>query len=280
LFEHGRVTCRDCGTPNDIWRAALENAAERGGQVLSLRGLGASNTSFYIEMTPGETKTIDLTQYQIVFGAVVLDLQVTTIGEGVQALLVHGNDALRRTIDGPFALYGRPLGVARPDPINVQLHVLWVFEGDDSEPWRLIADAFEAFRHRKFGRSVAAMHTAFEVSLNRLIRDYVAATVDVKTAREFGSRDLSAYGAANVYLPLLCSAAGIPRPTKELTDKINLLRTRRNKVAHDALADDAIGTQAAAELVVAGIFGFEFVRFARMRLQMTGILSAARPPAA
>ena len=268
-FERGSVLCRQCNVENDIWAMAIHTASEYEGRLLNLSNLGAFSTGFTIELSPTETRNVELLEYGIPAEAVILSLNFTAVGSGVQPLLIHGNEALRRFAGTTLLLYGQPFGDVRPDPINIQISVLWIYGRDNSEPWRLLGDAFEAVHQGRRSHVVVSAHSAFEVA--DLVRDYLRTILARKTV---GEMELTAWTALNVFMPLLCSAANVTPPAKDILERLNTLRSRRNKVAHAALHDDGFTGSETAELLVAGVFGFEFTRFLRWKLIVAGKLPA------
>jgi HEPN domain-containing protein len=266
FFERGTVRCRNCQTENDIWQMAVANTTESAGLALDIFNLGAFGISFLIELSPHEVKQIDLLGKGVPHDASILNLVFTTQGEGVHALLVQGNDALRRLNPAYVIVYGMPMGQARPDPVNIAVWAVWVKADDTEDAWRLIADALEAIKQDRRAQALALIHSAVEKVLKSLIREVV-------TSIQPGDLpDLTASVATAVVLPLLSNlAGGRPLPT-EIRQLLLKLRAHRNKVSHGGVANGDISLPEASQLLVAGAFAFEYVRYLRWKFACAGKL--------
>jgi hypothetical protein len=269
LFETGSVRCRHCSAENDLWTGTVAQAAEWDGRLLRLHALGAFETTARVEMRPGDTKEVRLAVYGIPLNALLVDVRFMAIGTGVHPLFIHGNDVFDRTVTEALWIYGRPMGEPEPDPIDVQVELTWVLNDNDAEPWTQIADALEAFRRRRLARTIISIQTAFEVALSRLIRH----SHSIRQTSAAGAR-LNAARAFQQELPRIADAAGVRQLPAPITATLDLLRNRRNAVVHEALRDDEISGRETAELLIGGVFGFEYLRYIRRVISVPASSSA------
>lgn len=272
FFLSGAVQCRECGKSVDLWESAQEFTKTFGAAIFTLPALGAHLTAFVFNLALHESRTLDFVDYGVAPGAIVLAVGYTPNGTGCFPLEVHGNDARRRHRGTEVKVYGVPFppGSAAErspsEPIPIACAVCWIHETDDTEPWLFLADAFEAIADWRLARMIVPAHSAFEVSLARLIRAFGARFASRDRLDEFMVRDLTAAGALNVVLPIVCAQTDVPMLPDDVRGALNGLRKLRNQVVHDGLTDRSIDKGDAMRSLAGAVFGFEFVRVVRSRL--------------
>lgn len=272
FFLRGAVTCQACGKPVDLWESAQEFTKTFGAAIFTLPALGAHLTAFVFDLGLHESKPLDFADYGVPSAGIVLAVGYTPNGTGCFPVEVHGNDARRRYRGTEVKVYGVPFPPGSDakgtpsQPIPIACAVCWIHETDDTEPWLFLADAFEAIADWRLARMIVPAHSAFEVSLARLIRAFGAKFASRERLDEFMVRDLSAPGALNVMLPIVCSQADVPMLRDDIRGALNGLRKLRNQVVHDGLTDASIDKGDAVRSLAGAVFGFEFVRLVRSRL--------------
>lgn len=264
FFENGSVPCPNCRAPVDLWEVTKIDI-KRFGTPIGLGGLGANQTVFIFELSPGEMKTLDFTESGVPASALVVSVSYTAQERGCIPLELHGNEARSRSSKPKATVYGVSLG---NDPARAKIAVMvtWVDEIEGSESWTMLADAFQAVTDNRFSRVVVPAYSAFEVSMTRLLRELLLTVTSKESVEEFMVKDLSAAGAVNVLLPFICRTLGIKDLPDNIRGKLTRLRRLRNKVVHEGLRDDDVDKSEVAELLCAAVFGFEFVRYAREKL--------------
>lgn len=269
-FETGSVQCRICGTKSDLWRAVRAHLTDFISS-LDLLWLGARATRFEFEISGGQVKEIDFEEQGVPASAVVLAVNYSPIGT-CMPIETHGNESRRRWPTLKIRVIGMPLGAVQLAEAHarIQAFVVWVHEHDDSEPWLMLADALEAAAAGKYLRVLVPAHSAFEISLSRLLRDVFLSAASKKVVNQFLESDLTAFGALNVILPWLCRYSGLPELNADIRGRLNRLRSLRNDVVHEGLTEASIDKREVHELLAAAVFGFEFIRFVRPRVE-TGL---------
>jgi hypothetical protein len=256
FFTIGSYTCTHCQVAFDLWEKMVRDATEWDGEVLNLTAIGAYSTPLRFELSPGETKTIDLKQH-LRPEAVILDVNFTPYGLGVDPIIVHGN-TVPRTFGNPMIVYGRPLGDPQPDPLDISTNITWIFDHGDRETWTRLAEAFDAWKLRKWGQTITAAASLVEIALGRLVRAALPS-----------EQQTNAKALVQKHLPRLAADTGMTLPPN-LCQALDELRELRNRIMHEALADEALSQPNVARLLYASAFGVEFVRQAQWKLLGAG----------
>lgn len=266
-FENRSIPCSECGIGNDIWQLMRNSARENAEGVFDLIGLGAASTTIIFPLSPRQIHEVYFPDCGIPEDAVILDIQCTGNGSGNSCIPIEMKMPFSpaRFAGSKISFYGMPIGDGSENT-TVWGSVTWVHEQDDSEPWLLLADAYESVLARKFSRVLGPAHSAFEISLNRLIKETLQKHASREKVKSFMIDALTADNAMNVMLPFLCAHWGVRPLPEDIVSVLNQLRSKRNKVVHDGLSDAEVSGSDAREFLCAAVFGFEFVRSVKRRL--------------
>jgi hypothetical protein len=267
-FETGNVICSKCGEGTDIWKSMQESARVVSYGTTDLVGFGALSSLFKFPLTKGQIQEIQFSELGIPENAVIFSILYSSNGGptfNCWPVEISRCFWLPRFYDNKVQIYGLPAAEDGED-IEVWGSVTWVHNDDDSEPWRLLAEAYEAVIARKPSRVLIPAHSAFEISLSRLIRQILERYASKGKVKEFMVKNLTADAASNVMLPLLCAHVGVNTLPKEIAGKLSRLRSLRNDIAHEGLTDDQLELGEIKELLCASVFGFEFIRFVKSKL--------------
>lgn len=267
-FETNGVICLKCGASTDIWRSMQESAREDAYGITDLVGFGASSLSFNFPLSAGERQEIYFPSLGIPEDAIILHLTCTANGgpsNNCFPVEISHFFLPQRFHGSKATIYGLP-----QDPngqsIVVWGSVTWMHNEDDSEPWLLLADAFEATLLNKPSKILVPAHSAVEITISGLIREVLLKYISRDQVDTFMVDNLTSSAAANVMLPFVCAHLGIKPLSLEIIGKLNRLRKLRNSVAHKGTT--VIENKEAKELLCAAVFALEFVRHARKMINI------------
>jgi hypothetical protein len=267
FFENGSVPCLKCGAAVDVWEVTKNEMRSYIGTPIGLGELGANQTVFVFQLSPGEIKNVDFIEHGVLPTAVVVSVNYTAQGGGCFPIEFHGNEARSRSYRTKATVYGATLG-ANPGTTKILGMVTWVDESEEPEAWTMLADAFHAATDNRFSRVVVPAYSASEVSLSRLIRELLLKVTSKESVEEFMVKDLSAASGVNVILPFICRTLGVKDLPDDIRGRLTRLRRLRNRALHEGLRDVDVDKGEVGELLCAAVFGFEFVRYACKKLQL------------
>lgn len=252
------MTCKNCGLKSSLWEAALRLV--RQASFFTIDSLGAAHASFLFDLSRGEHKELDLTEAGVPEDASILRLTFTSQGSDCFAQVTHGNLASPRSIGTKIHVYGiaHDGGVAGG---KTACSVTWIRAKDSAESWLYLVDAFEAMASRKYWQVILPAHIAFEVALMPLVRRGLEQRVSKERVRDFLNDALGVSAALNIILPLICEIWGVPRLQDDIRGQLNQLRDLRNETVHRGMPKQKVDETVAGELLVASVFGFEYVQF-------------------
>jgi hypothetical protein len=236
-----------------------------GASFFTVSSLGAKDTRFSFELARGETKEIDLSAHGIPDDATLLRLNFNPGGDCFP-LLLHSNSVSVRPLQTKMYVFGRPMdmGFAPGQPISAL--VTWVRADEPTESWVYLAEALDAMASRRYWHVILPSYVAFEISLMRVLKQGMERQISKDRVRDFMKDGLTSSVALNIILPLLCDLHGAKRLPDAIRGELNRLRDLRNKFVHDGLKKEEVPERAAAELLSAAVFGFEYLRYAGPRL--------------
>ncbi|MGO9642224.1 MAG: hypothetical protein ACLP1Y_13090 [Candidatus Acidiferrales bacterium] len=230
----------------------------------ALHALGAQQTSFLFDLARGEHKELDLAAQGVPEDAKILRLIFTSQGGDCFAQLTHANVAIPRFVGPKVHVYGLPHegGAAG---VKTAAMVVWIRESDSADSRLYLADAFDAMASHRYWNVILPAHIGFEVALMPVVGNFLARRVGNDRVDDFLNNGLSLSAALNVLLPLIGQILAARPMPDEIRGKLNQLRRLRNQLAHEGLPRDSVTEGLAAEMLVASMFGIEYVRFLRAR---------------
>jgi hypothetical protein len=261
------TTCPKCGQAVDWHVATL--ATLQHASVFFRHGaiglLGGHILSFVIEMRPGETFELDLKQYGIDDGALILYKNYTGQGgQSVWPLEIHGNEPISSRHSKSIFLYGRPfkdadlavpLNERTRSPINVYL--AYVPQQPDTQTNMTLARAYEEFLDRDYPEMLIPASVAVEDEVKRLAAECLGR--EGLPNSQSRNRDLL----LDLVLPLYCKANGRPWIPADIRGNIRRLWGLRDGMAHSGRLAAPLTLGHAAELLAAAILSVRFIQVFR-----------------
>lgn len=267
FFHRGGVACHACATEVDLWSAYLQRMRS-GITPLDLAGFGARVTVTNFHLALHERREVDLGIQGVPADAVILVLNFSVSGN-IFPIEVHGENSRRRWPGTKVWLYGAALPGRSPAAAEESLvlaSAVWIHETDDAEAWLMMTDALEAAAAEKWVRAIPPAQSAYEIVSANVVRRWLSADMSAETLKQYVERELTSFATTNVWLPILARIAQTPPLKQEIRGQLNRLRALRNKIVHEGRTEQQISATEARELLVASIFGFEYVRLIRERL--------------
>ena len=266
FFESDYIFCPGCGSTVDLWQTIKAVARNGLNGLWGLQSLGAKNSFFTFSLAPGQTKTVDLAEFDVPAEAVILSVIYTPNGTGCFPLETHGNDARRKNATTKFQVFGWPLGEPA-GTIPIATSVCWTDQRGDPDAWVMLADALQAAALEQYSRVLVPAHSAFEIGLSHLLKDILCRQSPRDDVNRFITESLTASAALNVLMPYVCTSEKFPRLREEIRGQLNRLRKLRNEVVHEGVLERDLDKAEVRELLCAAVFGFEYVRYLRKRLE-------------
>jgi hypothetical protein len=266
FFDENFVSCSNCGAKVDLWERVRAVARDGLNGLWGLQSLGAKNTFFTFSLAPGQTKEIDLANFNVPADAVILSVIYTPNGTGCFPVEIHGNDARRRDSSRKFQVFGRSFRESQGS-IPIATSVCWTDQRGDPDAWVMLADALHAAATEQYSRVLVPAHSAFEIGLSHLLKDIFSRQASKDDVKRFMTDNLTASSALNVLLPYLCVSEKAPLLREEIRGQLNRLRRLRNEVVHEGLGESDLDKAEVRELLCAAVFGFEYVKHIRTKLE-------------
>ncbi len=267
FFDSGGVPCARCGKQVDLWESASK--LMQLDFPITLTAAGASETFIQFQLSVGEVKQIELTEFGVPANATVLAIGYTPQGSGCFPLEFHGNIPTRQIIGTKVILVGMKVGEGE-GPVRVAAFVLWIGSDERTDAWNFLVEALQAVALRRFGQAIIPAHMAVETALMPLVAEALEQHVSKTVVSNFMD-DLKYSHALNVVLPLLCKLSGAAQLPENIRGSLNRLRGLRNNLIHEGRIDDNIRLQDAslplvAEPLCASVFAFEYIRHIKTKL--------------
>ncbi len=272
-FDHGYVTCSQCGYSIDLWQATLGSLIRAAGWAFSLAVLGPKVTHFVFQLRANEGVALDLTRYGVSNGATVLAICYTPFGGNCLPMETHGNLPHRRFRGTKVNLYGLQTKTSEGIPIqeeisgaNIGAMVLWDPIEDSGAPWLYLVDALEALTLGQLSQAIVPAHAAAEISVTPVVRSILEQYAAKESVERFLKQELRFASILNVILPVTCALIGAQPLPDAIRGDLNRLRKLRNDFVHHGVLPSEVNPREVRELLCAAVFGFEYGRYLKMRL--------------
>jgi hypothetical protein len=267
-FEGRSWSCRECKAEADLFET-LCFAADFVFTTFSV--VGARQTYFTIELSPGEVMKIDLSSRMDAPGARVLWVNYSPQSDGdswVMPVELHGNSPTRRWLPQVTVL-GRGFRDTRPDfRGKVGVSFAWIPQSEDDASWESLVDAFEAIYAGDLVDVVLPANIGVEVRLNRFLDDFIQTRTGIGRERvENFLKDGATYGhQLDVVLPLVVALTGVPAIPAPVAAGLSRLKKERNAIAHTGTPRNPVDKSAAVEMGVSAVLGCVYIDYLRKKL--------------
>ncbi len=267
-FNQGTITCSNCGTPADLWKATLERLQATAGWIFSLAALGPKVTHFKLRLEANKGIEVDLTKFGIPASATILAINYTPWGGNALPVETHGNTPHRRIQGTKVCLYGLQMRTSEGVPIeeefsgdNVNVMVVWAQEEETEIAWNYLIDAFESLALGKLSQAIVPAHSAAEICISRRIRSLLEQHASNERVGRFMKNELSFSSLLNVVLPVVCALIGAKPLPEVIRGQLNRLRELRNDFVHEGVLPQEVDSDEVRRLLCASVFGFHYGKY-------------------
>lgn len=263
-FSENGFRCWVCGSMIDLRKIVFDHILDEGPFRLFIL-LNAESTAFSFRLRQNELTTVDIVQQGVPEEAIILDLNLTPIGgsEGVlHPTLISGNSPLAHwppTFGKELHLAPVPFG-DYPAESEVNALITWLKPIQEDMPaWVSLVDAFKHFRFGRFADVVLPAQIAVETKLQRVLQIVMAAGASSSRDRKNFLQSISYWHKLSVLLADICARSNLPFISPQIKGGLNILRKRRNEMAHRGRLESAFGQNEAADALTAAFFVFRFL---------------------
>jgi len=261
-FSGSLPTCPECGKTIDWFVAVLRAVRMEHFNFLILAPIGVQSFVVRIILKPGQQYSLDFREYGLPENAKILDINYTPEGGGLFPLEMQGNSPLRDRERHVRSLYPVALLKQSGDASDTKVNVLvtWISHTADDISWQNLVDAFIAYSEGNLNRAIIPANVAIESKLSRLMDNVLRRFAAKRNIEDF-LKDAATYShQLNVLLPLIAHILKVPMLPENIRGQLNRLRGHRHKLAHEGSLTSPVTREDVAELIVAALFSFHYLR--------------------
>ena len=251
----------------DPWNVTLECLEVNVMQNAAYVFVGGKSISFNFTLKPNQSFQYSLSDLGIPADSKVVYVNYTPNSGGLFPAEMTGNVANTRRRFDPVTVVGGPLGKNTiPEDTEVCGMLTYLPPFTDVVDFQL-AEAAEHFSHEQHENCLIPSHTAFEISLSRLIDLYLAPRVEKASAKNFSR--IAFEHKLKVMLPLIAQSTKAKLLDGKILAALHELQRERNRVAHTGKMTKKLTSKEAARMLAGALFGVSYTRHLEARLQLT-----------
>lgn len=272
FFYHENITCSKCKSPVDWWKEVFVAVRENHMRWFAFKALGAETKFAVVPASPGDIVEFNHVAAGMPAGSLILNRTITCKGY-ICAYDRSINDTTPKSLN--VSLYIGCFGQRAPDnDSEVVIAITYIEPGHDGVPWQSLIEAFESYTQNDYVRMLVSANVAVEAMLSPFIASVLDKVTSLQNAKQFLDNAATYSHQLNVLLPLILFRTSLPRMTDALRGRLNRLRDLRNQVAHNGATKKPLLPHEAAEMVCAGLFGFQYLKILAAKYKERGADSA------
>ena len=272
FFYYEPIACPKCDSPVDWWKEVFVAVRENHMRWYAFKALGAETKYAVVPASPGDIVEFDNVAAGMPAGSLILNRTISCKGY-ICAYDRSINDTTPKSLN--VSLYIGSFG-QRPSDFDseVVIALTYIEPGHDGVPWQSLIEAFESYTQNDYVRMIVSANVAVEAMLTPFIASVLDNVASSQNAKSFLDNAATYSHQLNVLLPLILFRTSLPRMTDALRGRLNRLRDLRNQVAHNGATEKPLLRHEAAEMICAGLFGFQYLKILVAKYKELGTESA------
>lgn len=254
------LTCLKCSVSFDRWKLTVESIMRNHMRSDAYVFISGKSTSFNFRLQPNKSFQYSLQDLGIPSDSKVVYVNYTPNAGGLFPAEFTGNLALTSERFDPVTVVGGKLGQSSDiaSETEVCCSITYLPGGVDAVDFQL-QEAVDHYCHNQFANCIIPSHTAFEISLSRLVQTYLLPAVKKESVEKFSR--IAFEHKLNVMLPLIAHAMKVETMHDEILGSIKQLQKMRNGLAHKGAPTHSFDASEMAKLISGSLFGVSYTRY-------------------